>query len=84
MKSELFLDRRRFLAAAATAAGTMAVAPQESFRLQAADGAVRETKDFFFRLAPEGPYTDSQRDSRAFGFDDGKMYLSDDNAHSWA
>ena len=34
--------------------------------------------------APEGPYIDSQRDNKAFGFGDGKIFLSEDNAKTWA
>ena len=36
------------------------------------------------RGAPEGPYIDSQRDNKAFGFGDGKIFLSEDNAKTWA
>lgn len=53
-------------------------------RLRAAGAAIRETEHFWFRGAPEGPYIDSQRDSKAFGFGDGKVFLSEDNAQSWA
>jgi hypothetical protein len=84
MMAELSSNRRRFLAAAATAVAAAGVAPHDRSRLRAADAAIREVKDFWFRLAPEGPYIDSQRDNRAFGFGDGKIFLSDDNAHSWA
>jgi hypothetical protein len=74
-------DRRRFLeAAAALTVGTM-VGPGRAW---AAAGVTRETEHFWCRLAPEGPYIDSQRENRAFGFGGGKIYLSDDNAQSWA
>lgn len=44
-----------------------------------------ETEHFWYRLAPaDGPYIDSQRDSKAFGFRDGKIYLSNDNAQTWS
>ncbi len=42
-----------------------------------------ETEHFFYRLAPEGPYIDSQRDNKAFGFAGGKIYLSEDNGKTW-
>ncbi len=45
---------------------------------------IRETDHFWFRLAPEGPYIDSQRDHKAFGFGDGKIFLSEDNGKTWA
>ncbi len=77
-------SRRRFLGTAATAAVTSGFYHSGSSKIRAADGAVRETKDFWFRLAPAGPYIDSQRDNKAFGFGDGKIFLSEDNARSWA
>ena len=85
MKSQLPSSRRRFLgtaAAAATVSGLLS--STSSFRLQASATATRETKHFWCRLAPEGPYIDSQRDHMAFGFGDGKIFLSEDNAQSWA
>ena len=39
--------------------------------------ATRETEHFWCRLAPEGPYIDSQRDQWAFGFGDGKIFVLD-------
>lgn len=42
-----------------------------------------ETDHFFYRLAPEGPYIDSQRQNKAFGFGDGKIFLSEDNGQTW-
>lgn len=83
MKSQSLLNRRQFtgIAIAATAGGL--VSPGVS-RLRAAGAAIRETEHFWFRGAPEGPYIDSQRDSKAFGFGDGKVFLSEDNAQSWA
>jgi len=41
------------------------------------------TDCFYYRLQPEGPYIDSQRDNRAFGFAEGKIYLSEDNGWTW-
>ena len=75
-------NRRHFLgtAAAATVAGLLS--PGIS-TLRAATGT-GETKHFWYRLAPEGPYIDSQRGSKAFGFGDGKIFLSEDNARTWA
>src|SRR5882672_5594904 len=83
MKTKSRLNRRQFVAAAAAAAAAGTVRPDVR-SLRAAGAAIRETKDFWFRLAPEGPYIDSQRDNKAFGFGDGKIFLSEDNATSWA
>src|SRR5438477_12902186 len=82
MKTQVSLHRRQFLVAAAAATGGL-VGPGIG-SLRAADGAVRENEHFWFRLAPEGPYIDSQRDNKAFGFGDGQIFLSEDNADSWA
>lgn len=51
----------------------------------AAPPASGETEHFWYRIAPaDQPYIDTQRGSRAFGFRDGKVYLSEDNAKTWA
>ena len=42
-----------------------------------------ETDHFWYRLAAEGPYVDSQRDHKAFGFGEGKVFLSEDNCLTW-
>ena len=55
-----------------------------STSLNAAPAIAGETEHFFYRAAPEGPYIDSQRDNKAFGFGSGKIFLSEDNAESWA
>ena len=41
------------------------------------------TPHFWYRLQPAGPYIDSQRDNKAFGFADGKVFLSEDNGRTW-
>ena len=65
MKCEAF-NRRQFLqSSAAVAIGALAV-PRLSRALAAA--GTGETDHFFYRLAPEGPYIDSQRDNKAFAF----------------
>ncbi|NND95804.1 MAG: hypothetical protein HKN47_00575 [Pirellulaceae bacterium] len=82
MRSPSRFDRRRFLstAAAATVGGSLGMGLSD---LNAAQ-PIRETEHFWCRIAPEGPYIDSQRDNKAFGFGDGKIFLSEDNADSWA
>lgn len=75
-------SRRRFLeTAAALTVGT--ALSRNSSRLWAAD-VTRETEHFWCRLAAEGPYVDSQRENKAFGFGDGKIYLSEDNSRTWS
>lgn len=52
-------------------------------RLMGAPSEAASTEHFWYRLAPEGPYIDSQRDNRAFGFGGGKIHLSEDNGKTW-
>ena len=44
---------------------------------------IGSTDHFWYRLQPEGPYIDSQRDNRAFGHADGKIFVSEDNGRTW-
>ncbi|MDP6355947.1 MAG: hypothetical protein QF473_12630 [Planctomycetota bacterium] len=41
------------------------------------------TDHFWYRLQPEGPYIDSQRDNKAFGYADGEVLLSEDCGRAW-
>src|SRR5437868_926293 len=82
MANHLSLHRRKFIQAAAATAGAGMLPGRRV--LHAADSAVRGNEHFWFRLAPEGPYIDSQRDNKAFGFGEGKIFLSEDNARTWA
>lgn len=41
------------------------------------------TDHFWYRPQPEGPYIDSQRANKAFGFTDGTIFLSEDNGSTW-
>ncbi|MBI5775141.1 MAG: hypothetical protein HZA89_15565 [Verrucomicrobia bacterium] len=75
------LTRRRFLGATATTLGGSLLT--RTLKLTAAPGDVASTEHFWYRRAPEGPYIDSQRDHKAFGFGNGKIFLSEDNAKTW-
>jgi hypothetical protein len=75
------LNRRHFLGTTATTAGSFLLS--DSVRLAAATSEPASTEHFWYRLAPEGPYIDSQRDNKSFGFGDGKIYLSEDNGKTW-
>ena len=74
-------SRRRFLGTAASmaAAGSLVRRPHHATRRP----AVGETDDFWYRLASEGPYVDSQRENKAFGFGNGRVFLSEDNGLGW-
>ena len=78
------ITRRRFLGAAATAGGMLmpgARGLDASPIVTPSDLA--STGHFWYRPQPAGPYIDSQRDNKAFGFDDATIFLSEDNARSW-
>jgi hypothetical protein len=42
------------------------------------------TDHFWYRLQPAGPYIDSQRGNKAFGFTDEAVFLSEDNGYTWS
>src|SRR5438105_3328900 len=78
------LNRRRFLATAATSTTFGALLSSGGSKLTAAPRNNRgETDRFWYRLAPAGPYVDSHRDHRAFGFGERKIFLSEDNCQTW-
>lgn len=77
MKDASF-TRRQWLGTTAATAGSFLLP-----RLRAATSGIAETEHFQYRLAPDGPYVDSQRDHKAFGFGSGKIFLSEDNAKTW-
>jgi hypothetical protein len=79
------ITRRRFLGTAAVAAGgvLMAGAVEPAPKAISAPPDWPSTDHFWYRPQPEGPYIDSQRDNRAFGFDDGGIFLSEDNGRTW-
>ena len=41
------------------------------------------TDHFWYRVQKDGPYIDSQRDNKAFGRGDGKVFLSEDCGRTW-
>ena len=83
--SEQPVTRRRFLGAAAVTAGGMLLAGASTRAADpiAAPSDFPSTDHFWYRLQPAGPYIDSQRDNKAFGFADGTIFLSEDNGRTW-
>ncbi|MCU0873433.1 MAG: hypothetical protein MUE50_13915, partial [Pirellulaceae bacterium] len=77
--------RRQFLGAtAATAGGILLSAAVVLSADSAPAGAIAgETDHFWYRAQPAGMYIDSQRGNKAFGYADGKIFLSEDNGHTW-
>jgi len=82
---QLRVTRRRFLGATAAAAGGMLLPDAVGRGADLAGGGAGypSTDHFWYRPQPAGPYVDSQRDNKAFGFADGKVFLSEDNARTW-
>src|SRR4051812_37362456 len=80
MNKATTVPRRQFIrtAAAVTAGGLFSVRLP---KLHA--GITGENDHFWYRGAPDGPYIDSQRENRAFGFGEGKVFLSEDNGKTW-
>ncbi len=80
------ITRRGLLnATAATVCGVLMLAAGGLDADQIAGAAESPSTDhFWYRLQPEGPYIDTQRDNKAFGFENGTLSLSEDNGRTWA
>jgi hypothetical protein len=79
------LPRRHFLGVTAATAGGLWLRRATGL---AADSAASppncaSTEHFWYRLQPEGPYIESQRDNKAFGYTEGTICLSEDNGRTW-
>ncbi len=51
--------------------------------LLAAEPDFASTEHFWYRLPAAGPYVDTQRENKAFGFTDKAVVLSEDNGRTW-
>ena len=77
------VTRRQFLGAVAlSAVGLQSAGPRAAETITLTSDLF-STDHFWYYLQPEGPYIDSQRDNKAFGFDEGTIYLSEDNGRTW-
>ena len=79
------IGRRRFLAASAAGATGLWL-PGRPRRAAGVTGDASDpsaTEHFWYRKPVEGPYIDSQRANKAFGFVDGAVCLSEDNGRTW-
>ena len=85
MRSQSDMSRRRFLGT--TAATTCGILTLNAHVLGddpiAAQSDLPATEHFWYRLQPAGPYIDTQRDNKAFGFTDNAVLLSEDNGRTW-
>jgi hypothetical protein len=79
------MTRRRFVGFTAAAAGAMFMPGGIGRAAEPLDlpSTALATDHFWYRLAPAGPYVDSQRGNKAFGFTEGKILLSEDNGRTW-
>ena len=85
MKPRPRLTRRRFLGVGSATAGGILIPGVVGLRAGSiiSPASFASTDHFWYRPQPEGLFVDSQRDNRAFGFTDGKLYLSEDNGRTW-
>ncbi len=85
MTSRQRLTRRRFLGATAVTAGGILVpcAIGLGAKPTGTPSEFPSTDHFWYRPQPIGLFVDSQLDNRAFGFADGKVFLSKDNGRTW-
>lgn len=52
-------------------------------RAWAAEPQMGQTEHFWYRVQTEGPYPDSQRENKAFGFTEDAIWVSEDNGRTW-
>lgn len=81
MSQQRQINRRGFLSVTAATAGGIWLSG--GHQLQASASEFPSTDHFWYRLQPAGPYIDSQRDHKAFGFSEGTVFLSEDNGRTW-
>ncbi|MCS7238612.1 MAG: hypothetical protein NZ899_10140 [Thermoguttaceae bacterium] len=78
-------SRRQFLLAGGIAlAGSMVPSGIAKAHQKFPWPEAKSTEHFWYRLQPEGLYIDSQRGNWAFAFGKDRLYLSDENARTWA
>jgi len=79
------VSRRRFLGGAAGIAGLMLAGGLRTRGAEQQRGqpVYPSTEHFWYRRQPAGPYIDSQRGPRAFGFEPGRIFLSEDSGRTW-
>jgi len=80
------VTRRRFLGATAATAGGMLLSGPRGLGAESTvnQSGFPSTDHFWYRAQPAGPYIDSQRDHKAFGFTDDAILLSEDNGRTWS
>ncbi len=79
------MTRRNFLASTAVTAGGAVIPHAIGLGADAvvSSPSFPSTDHFWYRPQPAGPYIDSQRQNKAFGYGDGAICLSEDNGRTW-
>lgn len=76
--------RRQFLAQTSASVGLLLAPSSGGFSAeQTKEALVGETDHFWYRVPLTGPYVDSQRENKAFGFTDDAICVSEDNGRTW-
>ncbi|HOM18092.1 MAG TPA: sialidase family protein, partial [Thermoguttaceae bacterium] len=84
MKRPSGWTRRKFLAhTGATAGLAVAGLPIGQASTWAEEPKMGQTEHFWYRAPTDGPYLDSQRENKAFGFTEDAIWVSEDNGQSW-
>lgn len=78
---ELANGRRQFIGTVAAATGGLLLPSSHLFG--SSKNPDPSTKHFWYRKASNEPYIDSQSDNLSLGFSDGKIFMSEDNSHTW-
>ena len=76
------VTRRRFLGTTLTAAAGGILASR-GIGKDAESPVTGSTDHFWYRGQPAGRFIDCQRGKKAFGYADGKVFLSEDNGKTW-
>jgi hypothetical protein len=85
MTQQKRVTRRQILAAMTATAGRIMLPGQIGLGADSI-GSPQDfpsTDRFWYRLQPADRYVDSQRGNKAFAYSDGKLFLSEDNGHTW-
>ncbi|MHB8902516.1 MAG: hypothetical protein ACYC6Y_27460 [Thermoguttaceae bacterium] len=78
------LTRRRFLGTTAATAGALFLPGTRALSAQPSSIPEHPSTDhFWYRPQPEGPFVDTQRDNKAFGYSDDEIFLSEDCGRTW-
>jgi len=85
LKPQQPITRRRFLCTTAATTGGILIGRARKLDAEpfVASSDFPATDHFWYRPQPAGPYIDSQRDHKAFGFAQRTIFLSEDNGHTW-